>query len=144
MMVAETTLTFSDQTPLLGKDRARSDKVWRNLLGFALVDPAGAILPLRTAFQDAADKDDGKASINVGLAEIEHGPAIGDAMAPSCARATRAARRAGSAIAVMKSLSQSRMTTAILCLAQKRSAASVMTPPHPVMTMALGLTARGS
>ena len=26
---------------LLGKDKARSDKVWRSLLGFALVDPAG-------------------------------------------------------------------------------------------------------
>jgi hypothetical protein len=61
---------------LLGKDKARSDKVWRGLLGFALVDPADAILPLRSAFQDAADRDDGKASINVGLTEIEHGPAI--------------------------------------------------------------------
>jgi DNA polymerase elongation subunit (family B) len=61
---------------LLGKDKARSDKIWRRLLGFALIDPAGAILPLRTAFQDAFDKDDGKASINVGLTEIEHGPAI--------------------------------------------------------------------
>ena len=46
------------------------------MLGFALIDPAGAILPLRTAFQDDTDKDDGKASINVGLTEIEHGPAI--------------------------------------------------------------------
>ena len=63
-------------TALLGKDKARSDKIWRQLLGFALVDPAGAIVPLRTAFQDTADKDDGKASINVGLTEIEHGPAV--------------------------------------------------------------------
>jgi DNA polymerase elongation subunit (family B) len=61
---------------LLGKDKQSSDKVWRQLLGFALIDPAGAILPLRTAFQDDADKDDGKASINVGLAEVEHGPPI--------------------------------------------------------------------
>jgi hypothetical protein len=61
---------------LLGKDKEDSNKVWRQLLGFALVDPAGTILPLRTAFQDDADKDDGKASINVGMAEIEHGPAI--------------------------------------------------------------------
>jgi DNA polymerase elongation subunit (family B) len=61
---------------LLGKDKARSDKVWRGLLGFALIDPAGTILPVRTAFQDDADKDDGKASINVGLTEIEHGPPV--------------------------------------------------------------------
>ncbi len=66
---------FGDHA-LLGKDKSRSDKMWRQLLGFALIDPAGAILPLRTAFQDAADNDDGKASINVGLTEIEHGPAI--------------------------------------------------------------------
>ena len=61
---------------LLGKDKTRSDEAWRNLLGFALIDPAGAILPLRTAFQDDADKDDGKASINVGMVEIESGPPI--------------------------------------------------------------------
>jgi hypothetical protein len=45
---------FGDHA-LLGKDKSRSDKIWRQLLGFALIDPAGAILPLRTAFQDAAD-----------------------------------------------------------------------------------------
>ena len=61
---------------LLGKDKTRSDEAWRNLLGFALIDPADAILPLRTAFQDGADKDDGKASINVGMVEIESGPPI--------------------------------------------------------------------
>ena len=59
---------FGDHA-LLGNNKSRSDKIWRQLLGFALIDPAGAILPLRTAFQDAADKDDGKASINVGLTE---------------------------------------------------------------------------
>ena len=61
---------------LLGKDKTRSDEASRDLLRFTLIDPADAILPLRTVFQDGADKDDGKASINVGMAEIESGPPI--------------------------------------------------------------------
>ena len=61
---------------LLGKDKAASNSIWPDLIGFAQVDPADCILPIRTCFQDEADKDDGKASTNVGLTEIEHGPPI--------------------------------------------------------------------
>jgi hypothetical protein len=63
-------------TALLGKDKVASNTTWSRLIGFALVDPADCILPVRTSFQDEFDKDDGKASTNVGLSEIEHGPPL--------------------------------------------------------------------
>jgi hypothetical protein len=61
---------------LLSKNRSASNALWRELIGFAQIDPAGCILPLRTTFQDDASEEDGKASTNVGLSEIEHGPPI--------------------------------------------------------------------
>jgi hypothetical protein len=66
-----------DRVSLLGKNKAENVSTWRKLRGYALVDPAGGVWPKRTTHQDDdPDDDDERASVNVGVNEIVHGPYV--------------------------------------------------------------------
>jgi hypothetical protein len=74
---------------LLSEDKQRQEALWKSLVGYALVDPADGVWPVRTVYPDIDDDtpegqfDDGGSEkksaqgiVNIGVNHVKHDPLV--------------------------------------------------------------------
>ena len=74
---------------LLSEDKKRQEALWKELVGYALVDPADGVWPVRTVYPDIDDdtpegqlddsgneKKSAQGVVNIGVNHVKHGPLV--------------------------------------------------------------------